>query len=419
MSLYQRGLTGIRRFYSEQRGAFAVSFVLLGSFLLSMASFGLEGSRYISEKARLSDAMEQASLALSAEDNGDGSPRNQQMAINYFQAYMRHDVATFSPNIIVLHGTSQNNSNLSYVEYRVSGRTLQNSWLYSTLFPNFGKQVMVGNNGAARKYRSNIDVIFVTDFSGSMNAITDGYVKIDELKRIVLQLSNELFSYKMENKVGFTPFGWGTRSGDTCTPQFVSNGPVPSDVLSGEDFAAAASRLESYINIAGTVAAIPNPVTDIQASLSNVPQGMCLSTADNAVVPLTDDINEINQINNMTADGGTLVSSGVLLGAQELAKGTASRKVMVIVSDGTDDPADIMITPNLLQAGMCDKIRTVLSTEDSVGKIAFIAIGYKPTVDWTSCVGANNFFEPNSLSEFEDALRRAVFEEVGNNTLKD
>ena len=68
---------------------------------------------------------------------------------------------------------------------------------------------------------------------------------------------------------------------------------------------------------------------------------------------------------------------------------------------------------------MCDKIRQVLSTNESVGKISFIGIAYSPTVDWKSCVGDKNFYLPQTISELEDDLRRAVFEEVGHNILKD
>ncbi|MGO3013680.1 MAG: pilus assembly protein TadG-related protein [Hafnia alvei] len=415
MFVYQPLLASIRRFKQDRSGAFAISFVMMSGFLLSMAAFGLEGSRYITERARLSDAMEQAALALTAEDNGDGAQRNYDLSSDYFRAYMRHDVDVFKPKVIVKSGISPNNQNLSYVEYRVSGQTLQDSWFSSGFFPSFDDQVVIGDNGAARKFRSNMDVIFVTDFSGSMNEGFGGSTKLTELKRIVLKLSDELFSYNIDNKVGFVPFGWGGKEGANCDFPFVSNGPVPSDVLSGGNYKA----LERYVNIAGSVAAIPNPVHDIQIPLSAVNASTCLQQSSSWKVPLTSNPSEINQINNMTALGGTLVSSGVLLGVPYLASGTASRKVMVIVSDGTDDPGDISITPHLIQAGMCDKIRQVLSTDESVGKISFIGIAYSPTVDWKSCVGDKNFYLPQTISELEDDLRRAVFEEVGHNILKD
>ncbi|EMF04253.1 TadE/TadG family type IV pilus assembly protein [Serratia marcescens] len=416
MPMYQKGLRLCRRFYDDQRGAFVISFVMMSGFLLAMAAFGLEGSRYINERARLSDAMEQAALALTAEDNGADAPRNYTLSQDWFRAYIRHGETVYQPVVKILHGTSTNGSKLAYVEYRVSGQTLRNSWFSSTLFPSFDKQVVIGDNGAARKYRSNIDVMFVADFSGSMNDESGGSTKLIELKRIVLQLAHELYNYDIDNKIGFTPFAWGTKSGGACTPQFVANRPVPVNILSDLQQIGA---LEGYVNFPATVAAIPNPVHDMQFPMENVAQSACLKNTNTYVVPLTSNYSQISQIQSMNAHGGTLVGSGVLLGAQELAKGTASRKVLVIVSDGTDDPVTNNITPRLLNAGMCDRIRSVLSTKESVGKISFIGIGYKPTVDWETCVGKRNFYLPQNISQLEDDMRRTVFEEVGHNTIKD
>jgi len=424
MSTYQQTLAVLRRFFRDQHGAFAISFVILSSFLLGMAAFGLEGSRYIDERARLSDAMEQAALALTAEDNGAGAERNYSLSSDWFRAYMRHDINVYRPVVKVLNGQSSSAHALSYVEYRVSGKTLQDSWFSSSLYPSFDKQVTIGDNGAARKYRSNMDVVFVTDFSGSMNFDFNGgtitlpgqSTKLDALKRIVLQLAGELFTYDIDNKIGFTPFAWGTKSGGYCTPQFVSRGPVPPTLLSDVENIGA---LEQYIDTRATVNAIPRPVSDMRFPMESVSDQLCLKKAHTQIVPLTSRYSEISQIRNMTADGGTLVSSGLLLGVQELAKGRASRKVLVIVSDGTDDPTHNRITQNLLNAGMCDKIRSVISTRESVGKIAFVGVAYRPTVDWISCVGRNNFYLPDNISRLEDDMRRAVFEEVGHNTLKD
>jgi len=415
MSVHARMLKSLQRLLADESGVYAISFVMLSGVLLGMVAFGLEGSRYITERARLSDAMEQAALALTAEDNGAGAARNYSLAQDYFRAYMRHDIGVFRPTIIVRNGTSPNNHNLSYVEYRVSGQTLQQSWFSSSFFPSFDKQVAVGDNGAARKYRSNMDVIFVTDFSGSMNFPFDGSIKLAELKRIVLQLSKELFSYNISNKIGFIPFGWGGREGNYCDFPFVTYVNYPHDSLTVEDY----YRLERYVNVPATVAAIPRKVNDIRISLHNVDENTCLSNSLSWKVPLTSSMSQIQQIRLMTAMGATLVSTGVLMAVPYLASGTASRKVMVIVSDGTDDPDSISLTPRLIRAGMCDKIREVISTDESVGKISFIGIGYQPTVDWKKCVGEKNFYLPKNIKEMEDDLRRAVFEEVGHNILKD
>ena len=414
MLKYQTVIAALRRFSADRRGAFAISFVMLSTLVMSLAALGLEGSRYISTRARLSDAMEQAALALTAEDNGAGAKRNYTLASDYFSAWMTQEKRVFTPIIKVKSGQLATNTALSYVEYRVSGKTLHDSWFSSSFFPSFDKEVAVGENGAARKLRSNMDVMFVADFSGSMNFQLGYQTKLVELKRIILQLSDELFGYDIGNKVGFVPFGWGSKNGNTCDFPFVANRPVPMNLLTRHPI-----YFEQHVDIAATVAAIPKKINQFPFPIGTVSQTYCLRNSRSWAVPLTSSPAQIRQIQGMTADGGTLVSSGVLLGVPYLMAGTAPRKVLVIISDGTDDPDEITLTPRLIMAGMCDKIRNVLTTKEAVGKIAFIGINYNPTYNWKNCVGEKNFYLPRTIQELERDLQRAVFEEVGHNIVKD
>ncbi|NUU65362.1 protein TadG, associated with Flp pilus assembly [Enterobacteriaceae bacterium BIT-l23] len=417
------------RLARNQDGAFAVSFVLASAFIMAMLSMALDGSRYITERARLSDSLEQAALALTSEDNPEGDPRNDTLARHYISAYMRHNTGIAQPVIRKLQGVSAENARLFYTEFRVSARVNENSWLASDFFPSFDRSVTIGNNGAARKFRSYMDVMFVTDFSGSMKETFDNHIKIDELKRIVLQLAQELYHYELQNKVGFVPFAYGTRQGDACNFQFVSKfGKLPEDYLvrpggSGKSYEQY-QRVADAIDYTATVERIPYPSTDFIFPYSQTPSdSFCLRGTVSFNLPLSGEITQVNTINTMTPNGGTLVASGMLLGTQYLMAGDAPRKVLVVVSDGQDDPTESKgvtnISQRLVDAGMCNKIRRVLTTKESVGKLAFIAIGYQPTMDWESCVGKNNFFLPQDVPALRDAMRRAVFEEVGHNTLKD
>ncbi|NIH92222.1 tight adherence protein G [Enterobacter asburiae] len=432
--MYSYNIKLIRCFINDRRGAFAVSLAMLGAFLLSMAALGLEGSRYIMEQARLSDAMEQAALALTAEDNGKNSPRNRVLATRWLTAYMNHATHIEPPVIQVLRGSASQGHKLAWVEYRLSSRVQQNSWFASSLFPSFNKQVKIGDNGAARKFRSNIDVAFAVDFSGSMRQSIDKEIgdqsrpwKIDVAKQIAVKIARQLAQYNIDNKVAFVPFGWGTRKGNQCNPQFVLNAPLPPYLFESHDLNKI-QYLYDYIDYPATVNAIPKQVNDIRIDINKVPNLICLSfhSADPEesqaqTVPLTSSPERLQKaIMNMAASDRTLVSSGMLEGAQVLAKGSASRKVLVVVSDGRDWPIlNEGITEKLLQSGLCEKIRSTLTTPYAVGKIAFIALKYDPTSDWKKCVGKNNFYTAQNFQEFEDAMIRAVFEEVGHNTLKD
>lgn len=443
MSLKQKWMRSLRRFVTERRGAFAISFAMMGAFFLAFAALGLEGSRYITERARLSDAMEQASLALTAEDNGVATAkdraRNSQLASDWLTAWMDHARSIGAPEIERFEGSIPNSYPLFYVEYRLNSHALQNSWFSSSFFPSFKKQVNVGGNGAARKFRSNIDVAFVIDFSGSMRRSIDPENtngehpwKLDVAKDIVVDISQQLAAYKIDNQVAFIPFGWGTRRGNYCSPQFVLREPLPESMF-GE--AKSLATLYDYIDYEATIKSIPNQVNDIVIPISEASNYLCLkfnemTDYDPEAVPaetveLTSDPQDIkDKITHMLSGDWTLVSSGILEGVQKLVPGKASRKILVIVSDGEDNPildrngVRYGITEKLVQQGLCEKIREVLTTPQSVGKIAFIALQYAPTSDWKKCVGADNFYTASNYDEFKDAMNRAVFEEVGHNTLK-
>lgn len=423
----RRGLTArlvanIRHFSQDQTGAIAVMFVILGAFLLGMTALGFEGSRYVMERARLSDAMEQAALALSAEDNGNQTAaavsRNNFLAREYFRRYMRNEKSVSTP-VINVSGVVSVNENVQYVEYRVSAQTSHDSWFSSPYFPSFQPTVSVGDNGAARKYRSNIDVVFATDFSESMNErLSGGSSRIIELKRIVLKLSTELYSYNPSNKVGFVPFDWGMNRGGNCRIALATTTHI--DYIDEP----LARNLHNYVDYEKTVSLIPNETdSEINVPLSKVTtpystEWACLKKSlTTQEMALTNDYNELSAINRMPTGQSTFVSSGILRGAQLLGKSTAAKRVLVVVSDG-QDTVNEKITPALINHGMCEKIKQVMSTRYSVGKIAFVGIGYTPTVDWKLCVGENNFYISTNVDELEDDLRRAVFEEVGHNTLK-
>ncbi|WP_347253396.1 TadE/TadG family type IV pilus assembly protein [Leminorella grimontii] len=407
----------ISDFARNERGAIAIMFVLMGGFLLGMAALGFEGSRFLIERARLSDAMEQAALALAAEDNGNQTPeavaRNRVLATLYLGSYMRNDKSVSAPAISVSDVISvpHSNDSVQYVEYRLNAVTEHDAWFSSSYFPSFQSTVYVGDNGAARKYRANIDVVFAVDFSNSMNGeLSGGGSKVEELKRIVLKLSRELYSYNVTNRVGFVPFDWGIGSGGRCIM------PISTNTRLDEIPGAVVDTFENYIDYAETLNAIPGePANSVNAIA--VEHWACLKSTNAHEVLLTDRYDEISQISDMVAYGNTFISPGILRAAQLLSHSRAAKRVIVIVSDGEDHP-NIQPTINLINGGMCDRIKASMATRYSAGKIAFVGVGYKPSTDWTACVGKNNFFVSESVDELEKDLRRAVFEEVGHNTLK-
>ncbi|OWF82198.1 hypothetical protein B4900_00435 [Yersinia rohdei] len=143
------------------------------------------------------------------------------------------------------------------------------------------------------------------------------------------------------------------------------------------------------------------------------------------------DDSQFSKILNSRANGGTLISSGILSG-NNLFKETNNnnRKIMVILSDGDDndnthagdnrinkDAPYLNITKKLIDNGMCERIK------DNDIRMVFIAIGYTPdeNIDWKKCVGEGNFYLASNAQELELDINRALATEdteVGRNTPK-
>ena len=124
------------------------------------------------------------------------------------------------------------------------------------------------------------------------------------------------------------------------------------------------------------------------------------------------------ELNKLQPDSSTAVSTGTLVGANLLMDtnkdpdaeprklGTNTRRVLLILSDGEDNAPTGSTILQLLNAGMCDKIRQRLDSlqvnDSSKGlhplptRMGFVALGYTPSgaqaAAWKKCVGPENYY---------------------------
>ncbi|WP_227724072.1 vWA domain-containing protein [Yersinia proxima] len=119
----------------------------------------------------------------------------------------------------------------------------------------------------------------------------------------------------------------------------------------------------------------------------------------------------------MKPHGATLVSAGILAG-NNILKESNSQKLMIILSDGEDTYLSKNISKELINKGMCEKIK------DNGTRMVFIKIGYKSSnINWKKCVGSGNYYEAHNVYQLEADLMQALgateIREVGRNTPKD
>ncbi|MEZ8039595.1 TadE/TadG family type IV pilus assembly protein [Vibrio sp. 1F263] len=224
----------------RQQGVAAVWMGLLLVPIMGMTFWAVEGTRYVQETSRLRDSAEAAAIAVTIEDQPDLA---RGLATKYVENYVRDIKSTNLSTKRVHQLESEAAGVLEYIQYTVNARTTHDSWFASSFIPSFNQQQDLAGRSLARKYPvylgdNNIDIVFVSDFSGSMNEKwgSNRNKKIDDLKTAIDGISNKILCTsikrvringelknvcdepgedtagdKLLNRVGFVPFNVRTR----------------------------------------------------------------------------------------------------------------------------------------------------------------------------------------------------------------
>lgn len=224
----------------RQQGVAAVWMGLLLVPIMGMTFWAVEGTRYVQETSRLRDSAEAAAIAVTIEDQPDQA---RGLATKYVENYVR-DIKSTNLSADRFHQAEDEGAGvLEYIQYTVNAKTTHDSWFASSFIPSFDEQQDLAGRSLARKYPvylgdNNIDIVFVSDFSGSMNERwgSSRHIKIDDLKTAIDEISSKILCTSIEqenvdgelkdvcdepgedttgdkllNRVGFVPFNVRTR----------------------------------------------------------------------------------------------------------------------------------------------------------------------------------------------------------------
>ncbi|WP_386698284.1 TadE/TadG family type IV pilus assembly protein [Lonepinella sp. MS14436] len=273
-------------FYKNESGVYSVMMGLLSVVLVGLIAFAVDGSGLLLDKARFVQGMEQASLALVAENNANRQnkshydvtrqqsdksdanakseeqqdKRNQELIRGIVQSYYLGN--TYRPNpkdnnsdikdeYHYKCGPIDNGSNgiSKTVACEVSGNFDRPSWFYlKDQALSFDKTEKISSGAIyAQKNQDDVaplDLMLVSDFSGSMNydvetnSVKDSSKsKLKALKEVVASISEDLLDSKKAendnrnispfNRIGFTAFSFGAqqkdRSGYCYLPFYFKN----------------------------------------------------------------------------------------------------------------------------------------------------------------------------------------------------
>lgn len=439
---------------SKQSGHAAILFAMIIPALFGLFTLASDGARALQTKARIQDAAEVATLAVSAHnaDNTDssgadsGSQINRDIATDFLEQYMV-DMTEVSDLKIIKKNCDDikecrdglNNGEARFFQYEVEAKTDHKSWFPGNeAIPGFGDSFTVAGAATARKYQSEaVDVVFVADFSGSMkNSWAGGSnEKYIDLIGVMHDVSDELEKFNFENMdqkntIGTTAYNFYTM-GDSSL--YSKDCYVDQLSFDGNNI--------DYEHVISTI-------FDEKSS--------CITIKNNGEdfndIALSDQFKNTNsQLALFKPGGGTASFQGMIRGAQLLSKGKNSRRLMIILSDGFDDykhypsknnynskssgskkDSYLKIGYELINSwGLCDQINKTLQNSSSGEKeFRFVAIGFgydldnppksddiKPDAPFTSladCVGENNLYEAEDIDEVLDIILELISEEIGH-----
>ncbi|OZS45765.1 TadE/TadG family type IV pilus assembly protein [Photobacterium sanguinicancri] len=168
--------------YSKQSGVAAIWFVLVFIALASLTALGVEGARYLNNKARLGDALETASLLLAAQEAKQSEDeRNQAYVTQVARSYLP-DASTSLPQLDIHYRSGEETieidgkqQDVEFLQYKVTASTQHDSWMNMPDAPSFDETQNISNFAAAKKVaiKSGVsDAFLVMDHSLNMNSNT-------------------------------------------------------------------------------------------------------------------------------------------------------------------------------------------------------------------------------------------------------
>jgi tight adherence protein G len=410
----------------SQKGLAAIIFVIIFPFMFGVFILGVEGTRYLQEKARLGDAAEAASLAIAA-NNADANA-NKKFALNFVNAYSQDATLTLSDINIVektckqIYGSNCGKPGVydkdgnQFVEYRVSIDTKYKSWFPGGDYhAGFEKDQLMNASAVARKFRGDtVDVVFVADFSGSMAWWWDGEYKYKGVLRVIENITKELEQFnkldavagsKSSSKVGFVGFNYYTKN----------------DVFSNKHYSNLTykNKWSDKIKYTKTADYSSNERPSREVDYKNY-------NAKFNTIELTDKITDFQSaIKNFKPSGGTASYEGIIAGAHTISEGTNRKKLIFILSDGVDSSSTIG-RELYTKRNMCQNIRDDLNSKVISGKnveSAIVIIGFdydiKNSPDLTNCAGGDNVYEATNYDDIFNTILELILEEVGHNYNKD
>lgn len=240
----------------KQQGVAAIWLALALVPVMGFTFLSVEGTRYIQTSARLNDSLEAAAIAVTIADYRDEGETNK-LATDYVKAYVRGAKGIGITSEWEHQEWIEETETPEHIQYSVAASTTHQSWFASQFIPSFDETQVITGQSVAKKYPmflgdNNIDLMLVSDFSGSMNRNwkKGNGTKIQALREAIKQLAQSVLCHEVTlngtqcnidenddewtNRIGMVPFNIRTReviSGNTvAASQLMYSSDVETDI---------------------------------------------------------------------------------------------------------------------------------------------------------------------------------------------
>ena len=228
------------RLFRSEHGVIMIPLAILLPLLVGLLTLGFNSVSMMSNRARLSDAAAEATLAVSAatlanDTQSDSGKQEIEKARSLVGAWMQYYFPSMknSPEIefTVAEGQQLTSSDTRYTYYNVDiSLTLPQIFIYQPVTLDKSDYKLSVGKGHVNKYVSKpADYVFVVDFSGSQKG-----ARINILKSVFAEITDFVIKNSPESRIGIVPFSTGVsvkmpgtnqRGGENvgCSVLFVPN----------------------------------------------------------------------------------------------------------------------------------------------------------------------------------------------------
>ncbi|MDC5856842.1 Tad domain-containing protein [Vibrio europaeus] len=210
----------------RQQGAATIWYIFLIGAIMSLGVLAIEGSRYIGKKARLGDALEAGAIAVASNDrvtkdfDSQAKMPSGVSAHKTAERWLHHYLSDKKKiEINKIERRERTNSygekelitpyKVDYFRYDIEAASTHDSWFRFGDWAKFTDEVKVANTGAAGRVKGGhepVDIVFVADYSGSMNQKLKGKTKISYLKKAITGVTERIYNVNNKSTFGFIPF---------------------------------------------------------------------------------------------------------------------------------------------------------------------------------------------------------------------